>query len=263
VTETANTRNSSYNALQVKMEKRGAKGAFLASYTWSRCIDNTNYGGAGGGSTPQYAYNLAAEKGPCSFNANQRLVFSSIYELPMGAGHGFLAHGWPSYLVSHWQLTGIFSTQTGQPFTIGDSTPQSLTLPTGSQDRPNVVGNPLVGGQVAANPTCAAPAKVGIPSMWFNPCAFVFAAGQFGNDGRNNLNAPGYVNLDLSLLKDISITETRKLQLRFESYNLANHPEFDIPAHTFGSSTFGKVLTSNAYGGRPPRQVQLGAKFIF
>ena len=263
VTVTNNSRDSTYNAMQVKVEKRGTKGAFLTSYTWSRCIDNTNYGGAGGGSTPQYAFNLAAEKGPCSFNANQRLVFSYIYELPIGAGHGILAHGWASSLVSHWQLTGIFSLQTGQPFTIGDAAPQSGTLPTGSQDRPNVVGNPLVAGPVAANPTCVAPTEVGIPSMWFNPCAFMLAPGHFGNLGRNNLNAPGYVDVDFSVLKSIPWKETRRVELRAEAYNLANHPEFDIPAHTFPGATFGKVLTSNAYGGRPPRQIQLGAKIIF
>ena len=43
-----------------------------------------------------------------------------------------------------------------------------------------------------------------------------------------------------------------------EAYNLFNHPELDIPNHTLGSATFGQVLTSNAYGGRPPRQIQLG-----
>jgi hypothetical protein len=263
VTVTGNSRNSTYNALQAKLEKRGAKGAFLASYTWSRCIDNTNYGGSGGGSTPQYAFNLAAEKGPCSFNANQRMVVSYIYELPFGAGHAMLNSGFASKLVSHWQMTGIYSIQTGQPFTIGDASPQSGTLPTGSQDRPNVVGNPLVAGPVAANPTCNAPTAVGIPSMWFNPCAFVLAPGHFGNLGRNNLNGPGYNNLDFSVQKTIPWTEARRIEFRAEAYNLANHPQFDLPAHTFPSPTFGKVLTSNAYGGRPPRQIQLGLKLIF
>ena len=99
--------------------------------------------------------------------------------------------------------------------------------------------------------------------MWFNPCAFVFAPGQFGNDGRNNINGPGYVDLDATLMKNISWTEKRRIELRFEAYNLANHPEFDLPNKNFGTATFGQVQTSNGYGGRPPRQIQLGVKLYF
>jgi hypothetical protein len=263
VTETGASRWSTYNALQAKVEKRGTQWALLASYTWSRCIDDSNYGGAGGGATPQYAYNFAAEKGPCSFNANQRLVISYVYELPMGTGHSFLGQGPASHVVSHWQLTGIYAAQTGQPFTIGDASPQSGTLPTGSQDRPDVVGNPLVGGPVAGNPTCVAPSQVGIPGMWFNPCAFLFVKGQFGNDGRNNLDGPGYNNWDFSVMKTIPWKEARRFEVRFETYNLFNHPQFDIPDRTLGDANFGKVLSSNGYGGRPPRQIQVGVKFYF
>jgi hypothetical protein len=263
VSETSSNRWSAYNALQTKVEKRGNQWSMLVSYTWSRCTDDTNYGGAGGGTTPQYAYDLAAEKGLCSFNTNQRFVVSYVYELPVGAGHRFLGQGWASHALSHWQLTGIFSMQTGQPFTIGDASPQSGTLPTGSQDRPDIVGNPLVAGPVAANPTCKAPTQVGVSGMWFNPCAFVLAPGQFGNDGRNNLNGPGYSDWDFSLMKGIRWTEKRRIEMRFEAYNLFNHPSFDLPDHTLGDANFGQVLSSNAYGGRPPRQIQLGVKLYF
>jgi hypothetical protein len=116
---------------------------------------------------------------------------------------------------------------------------------------------------VAANPNCVAPAEVSTPNAWFNPCAFAFAPGRFGNAGRNSLNAPAYANVDFSLLKNIPLREARRLQFRAEAYNLFNHPELDIPNHTFGSPTFGQILTANAYGGRPPRQIQLGLKFIF
>jgi hypothetical protein len=263
VNMTNNSRSSVYHSMQVKLEKRGIGGAFLTSYTWSRCIDNGGAGGSGGGSTAQYAFNLRDEKGLCSHNSSQRLVFSSVYELPIGGGHRLLANGLPSYLLGHWQLSGIFAYSGGQPFTIGNAVPQSGTLPSGAADRPNVVGDPLVGGQVAGNPTCVAPEQVGTPNAWFNPCAFMFAAGRFGNAGRNSLNAPGYINVDFSLQKNIPINEARKLQFRAEAYNLFNHPQLDIPNRTLGSPTFGQVLTANAFGGRPPRQIQLGLKFIF
>jgi Carboxypeptidase regulatory-like domain/TonB dependent receptor len=259
-------RYSSYNALQAKVERRSPRGGnFLAAYTWSRCIDDgsTLFGSLGGGNTPQYALNLAAEKGLCNFNVNQRLVFSYVYDIPMGAGHDFLGHGFASHILSNWELAGILSVQTGQPFTIQRGVPQSMTTPTGTQDRPNVVGNPLVGGMIAANPGCIAPSQVGIPTAFFNTCAFAAAPGQFGNAGRDNLLGPGYDDLDFSVLKDVVFTEKRRLQFRFEVFNIFNHPNFDLPNNNFDSKTFGQILSENEYGGRPPRQIQLGLKVIF
>jgi hypothetical protein len=262
----SNSRDSTYNSLQVKIEKRSAEGgSFLASYTYSRCIDNGSslFGALGGGTTPQYALNLAAERGLCNFNTNQRFVASYIYELPIGKGHQFLNKGVTGYLLSHWQLSGILTLQSGQPFTVQRGVPQSFTQPTGGTDRPNVAGNPLVAGTIAGNPACAAPTEIGGPSMWFNPCAFIAAPGTFGNNGRDNLLGPAYYNLDFSLLKDFSITERQRLQFRAEAFNLLNHPLFDLPTNNFDSANFGKILSANAYGTRPPRQIQLGLKYIF
>jgi hypothetical protein len=53
------------------------------------------------------------------------------------------------------------------------------------------------------------------------------------------------------------------LQLRGEVFNLFNHPNFDIPSRLFGGLNFGEVLSENAYGNKPPRQIQLGLKYIF
>ena len=255
--------DSDYNSLQVKLEKRSSKGgAFLTAYTWSRCIDDVS-GGIGGGATPQYAQDLKNERGLCSFNANQRLVFSYVYELPIGVGSGFLNHGIAGQILGHWQVSGIFSTQTGQPFTVNRGVPQSGTLPTGTSDRPNVVGDPLVAGAIAGNAACVAPAAVGVPSAWINKCAFAAAPGQFGNTGRNALLSPGYTNQDFSLLKDVRFRESQRIEFRAEAFNLLNHPNFDPPNHNFDSAAFGQIQSANAYGGRPPRQIQLGLKYIF
>ena len=260
-----NSRDSSYNALQVKFQRRFTTGSFLTSYTYSRCIDDgsTLFGALGGGTTPQYAQNLKAERGLCNFNTNQRLVFSYVYDLPFGRGHSLLNHGLANQVLGNWQVNGILSVQSGQPFTISRGVPQSGTLPTGTSDRPNVVGDPTQGGAIANNASCLAPAQVQTVSHWFNTCAFVAAPGQFGNVGRDNIIGPGYVDLDFSLLKNIPIREKIHLEVRGEAFNLLNHPSFDLPNHNFDSATFGRITSSNAYGGRPPRQVQLGLKFIF
>jgi hypothetical protein len=117
---------------------------------------------------------------------------------------------------------------------------------------------------VAANPGCIAPAQVHTVADWFNPCAFVAAPGRFGNAGRNFLIGPDFKDVDFSVLRDIRLgSESRLLQLRAEFFNLFNHPNFDLPSSNFDGNAFGALQSANAFGGRPPRQVQLAVKFLF
>jgi len=78
------------------------------------------------------------------------------------------------------------------------------------------------------------------------------------------LIGPGLNNLDFSLLKGIPFRhEGRRLEFRAEFFNLFNIPHFDIPGRTFGTSALGAVQSANAFGNKPPRQIQLGLKYIF
>jgi len=78
------------------------------------------------------------------------------------------------------------------------------------------------------------------------------------------LIGPGLNNLDFSLVKDIAFRhEGRRLQVRGELFNLFNIPHFDIPGRSFSGSGFGVVQPANEYGSKPPRQVQLGVKYLF
>jgi hypothetical protein len=263
-----NNRFSTYQALQLKAEKHTAKGlSFLLAYTYSRCIDDgsTLFGGLGGGNTAQYQGNLLAEKGLCNFNTNHRIALSAVYALPFGRGQRFLPdHGFLTSLASHWEISAIDTEETGQPFTVVRGIAQSHTYPTAGGDRPNIVANPMVAGPVAANPGCVAPSVVGVPQMWFNPCAFVAAPNAFGDEGRDALIGPRFDDLDFTLLKEVPLkSEARLLQLRLEVFNIFNHPNFDLPNNNFDSTTFGQLQTANAYGSRPPRQIQLGVKIIF
>lgn len=99
-----------------------------------------------------------------------------------------------------------------------------------------------------------------MPGSWFNPCAFLIGpVPSLGNLGRNTVIGPDFRNLDFSLAKEIPLhSESRKLQFRVESFNLANRPNFDIPNNVANSATFGQVTSADAFGGKPPRQIQLG-----
>jgi hypothetical protein len=95
--------------------------------------------------------------------------------------------------------------------------------------------------------------------LWFDTSAFVLPAlGTFGNAGVGILRGPGLDVIDLSVSKQFALGETRTLQARVDVFNLLNHPVFNAPDRTLGSSTFGQVL-----GSQLEREIQLGVKFAF
>ncbi len=262
-----NSRDSDYNSLQVKLQKSTSHGlSFLSAYTFSRCIDDGSglFGSTGDGGTPQYAYDLRAEKGLCNFNTNHRLVFSTVYQLPFGQGRQYVKNGFVSKLFGDWDLSAILTDQTGHPFTVVRGIPQSGTLPSGGSDRPNVVGDPNKAGPVAANPTCVAPTQVRTTTDWFNPCAFVAAPGAFGDEGRDALIGPGLNNLDFSIQREIPLrSEARRLQFTAQFFNLLNTPHYDIPVINFDAANFSSIPSSNVSATQPPRQIQLALRLIF
>ena len=114
------------------------------------------------------------------------------------------------------------------------------------RDRPDLIGDPHL-----SNPT---------PSLWFNKAAFRSPAQYtYGSAGRNILRSGPLKDLDLSLFREDRMTERIKMQFRAESFNLLNHPAFDVPQTTITSPLFGVV--SGTIGNA--RQIQLGLKLLF
>jgi hypothetical protein len=271
--------SSSYNSLQLRSEKRvGQDLAFLAAYTFSKSLDDVSsvFGGSVGSGLPQNSDDLSAERGLSDFNARQRFVLSSVYDLPFGR-KWLKGPGVGERILAHWQAAGILTVQTGSPFTVNlaSSESGSAIAAFGNPYRPDLIANPYRPGPVMANPNAAchetiaegglAASVVDQPGSWFNTCAFVQPPdGQFGNAGRNIMTGPGFNNLDFSLSRSMPLRgDKHHLQLRGEFFNMLNHPNFDIPNHVFGGPTFGEVLSANAYGNKPPRQIQLGLKYVF
>ena len=277
--------SSSYQSMQFRSERRVSHGlTFLASYTYSKSIDDISsiFGGSAGSGLPQDSRNLSGDRGLSDFNAAQRLSLSFLYDLPFRRMWA-KGPGWSRRLLDNWQSAGILTAQSGSPFTVVlPGAPAASAAAFGNPERPNLVGDPFKAGPVEANPTCQAPAEVGTPQNWFNQCAFAQPAQEtfgpaFGTEGRNILTGPGYTNLDFSLAKSIPLrVESHRLQLRGEFFNLLNHPNFDIANHTFDltacaqnnsllcpAGNFGSILSANAYGDKPPRQIQLSFKYIF
>jgi len=256
--------NSSYHAMEASLRKRFSRGlSFLASYTYSKAIDDVSSFNISGSGSVQVAgendlaqdpFNLAAERGPSLFDARHRLVFSYQWSLP------FWQHGsqWYKRALGGWQLNGIATMMSGTPFTVFDSrdVSQQGGAPeiTGfSANRPN-----LVAGQ---NPN-AGPRSV---NDWLNASAFAritpdpeSPVQQFGTEGRNRALGPRYGNWDFSAFRDIRLTESTALQFRAEFFNILNHPNFHLPNSDISSPTFNHILKSE-----PPRLVQFGLKLRY
>jgi hypothetical protein len=97
------------------------------------------------------------------------------------------------------------------------------------------------------------------PEEWFDTSVFSLPAQfTFGNAPRNAVVGPGLHQFDLALQKEVLLTETVKLQLRAEAYNLFNHPNFNIPNRTAFTPNFGKISSA-----QDARQLQFAARLAF
>jgi outer membrane receptor protein involved in Fe transport len=262
VGEIASIANSSYNAVETSLRKRFSHGlSFLASYTWSHSIDDvSSFNITGSASQPvagendlaQDPFDLAAERGRSMFDSHDRLVLSYQWVLP------FLQHSstWYGHVLGNWQLNGIFTAMSGGPFTVFDSNDVSLQgqapeITGFSANRPNLVGNPNFGPRTAQE--------------WFNVKAFQQLQPDplgrfevFGDEGRNVVQGPGYVNWDFSAFKNIRLTESKELQFRGELFNVLNHTNFRLPVSDIESPTFGQIQSDVS-----PRVIQVALKFLF
>jgi len=255
----ANAAHSSYHGLQTKLQRRFEKGLFfLASYTWSKSIDNNSNGSDGaaalnGSQQPQDSFNLAAERGPSTFDRTHYFVFSGIWELPIGRGKS-LAKDIPrvaDLFIGGWQLSGIYSAFSGAPFSINYECGNLVGNSTDTtRCRPNVAGDPstVSGGQSI--------------EQWFNTRAFALPpANTFGNSGRDILRSPGYKNLDLGISKyfPFSNDQVRRIQVRAEMFNTFNNVNLGFPNTRIDQPTqFGKIRTA-----APARIVQFGLRLEF
>jgi hypothetical protein len=242
--------SSNYHALVLRTEKRLSAGLMvMASYTFSKSIDNDSLGNSVVSSNLDQSNNKSLERGLSSFDARHRFVASFTYDLPFKSGNKVLFA-----LFGNWQTGGIITQQSGQPFTVNINTDRAnVGL---NNQRPNLVGNPNLPGDQRT------------PERWFNTSAFaVQPTGTFGTAGRNIVTGPGTNLVDFSLLKNIRINERHRLQFRTEFFNLFNHPNFDFPERicTVTTTPTGPACTGfgSISAARDPRILQFGLKYLF
>ena len=250
-----------YDSLQASLNLRNWHRAHgTLAYTWSHSMDHVSGLNIGGELRPVLPVTigdqssidaaLVREKGNSLYDTRNRVVLSFGYELPRLLDKSLVKR----LIVGGWQINGIFQVQSGNPFTPVNSstTAQSLTF------RPNVTCDPTSGAlhkpQGFFNTACFS-----LPTTTVSGVTHIDNS-QSGNERRNTLVGPGFNTTDASLFKDFNLTESQKIQFRFEVFNLFNEAHFAQPNLTFGTSTFGKITSTV---GNDSRVVQLAAKYAF
>jgi hypothetical protein len=258
ITQVKSIGTSSYNSLQVEAIRRFKNGlTFDANYTWAHSLDDIS--DALGVLVNDSSGPLDASK-PISFNrANSqfdirhRVVLSYNYEIPF-AKH---FHGWRKYLLDGWTQSGVFSSQSGLPATVFAAPISGISdlLLNGTNNGNSAVNTTVDGDATKLHPgpffpTYTVPASLAVsePLLEHN-----------GTSGRNHLRLDGQTDFDAAFSKSFRFTESKYFQLRWETFNVLNHPNFSGYQNVFGGSQF-NTYTSTATNGR---QMQLSAKFIF
>ncbi len=230
--------NSSYQAGTLTVRKRFDHGMFFrANYTFGKSIDTAsglNYAGNGGYQGAQDSLNLNSERGRSDFDIRHVFSMNFAWQLPFRQ----------NVLIRGWQLAGTGTAYSGQPFTPQLSGPSNDLA---QATRPDRLSNGALD-----NPTA---------NMWYNVAAFPIvpdSAYRYGNSGRNILDGPGSIAMNLALSKNFQIRERSRAQFRWETFNTTNHSNLNLPAVNIDKSNAGTITKA-----KPARVMQLGLRLQF
>jgi hypothetical protein len=196
------------------------------------------------------------------------------YLLPFGQGQSLFgaASNLVSKFIGGWQVSGISTFQTGQPFSVTYTAPGS---PVGQvSGRANVVPGVSLYPSSKTRAEWFNPAAFTAPpcynSVGSGPCSTLYTTGgpttydTYGTSGYNMLWGPGWQDWDMNLQKNITWQDRYRLQLRVDSFNIFNHPNFAPPnASITSTSNVGQITSASSSPTYEPRTVEFAVKFNF
>jgi hypothetical protein len=202
----SNSGTSSYNSLQVQVNKRMTHGVVAGiAYTWSKAIETQN-------SNPFVSGRVWTHR-LSSFD--QRHMFVAHYTWSLPKASKVMPNPFVRAVLDEWELSGITTFATGTPSGIGYSLSPSADW---------------VGGDAGARVNITGPVPSSNPTFfkWFNTESIALPAkGSYGNAAQTLFTLPGINNFDLTVMKNIPLgSESRKLRIKTEFYNAFNHTQY-------------------------------------
>ncbi len=251
--------NSNYHGGTIELRKSFSKGfSFQTNYRFSKWIDTSS-----DTSTGQFSDNSEPGKGAQDIDCLKCERARSLFDIP----HRFsfagvwspnlfkTTNGILEFLAKDWQISTIFTAQSGRPFSVWN----------GAADYNRDGGGGAVGGGFYDRPNAPTTnintnfSRRDFLNGLFPASAFPAPTpGTNGNLGRNTFYGPGFMTLDISLVRQFSFSETRKLMLKLEAFNALNNVNLFLPNADLSLATFGK--STQAF---EPRTLQASVKFVF
>jgi len=233
---------SHYDGLEVSLKKTYTNGMqFNANYVWGKSMD---FQDSDHKATGEMGNNPKVDYGRSDFMQKYVIKLSGVYELPLGQGKQYLNEGkWWQNELGGWRVSGLLGIRAGQPFNA------------------NASDNSNTGGGIQNRATQSCNGNTGPKTLaeYFNTSCYAVPANNiFGNERRNDLNAPQNTNLDMSVFKEFVIWDNLKFQWRTDAFSALNHPLPTQPNNSCCSGTFGQITSKSA-----ARSIQLSAKVLW
>jgi hypothetical protein len=276
----SNNANSTYHSLQAEVKRRMRGVDLQANYTFSKVLANTtgtnqsNFEALLDNANPQLEAGRAPYDLAHSFKAN------GVYDLPVGDGHWVSFGRIGNQFLGGWRISSILNWQSGVPFSIlsgrgtvnrasrsGSNTANTLLNMEQlgdivkfrmAADGPYIIAASAINSTAAAGPLGAGVAADGTApftgQVFFHP-----TAGTNGTLQRRVFTGPSAFGMDIALAKTISVRESQDVEVRMESFNILNHPTFNVGDQSIGSTNFGKI--TGTFGDR--RIIQLSMHYRF
>jgi hypothetical protein len=234
---------ANYNGLLMSVQRRGNGLSIQANYTISRCIsDRWNSEPGVAGAPYMIPGDRAADRGHCQNSPDRSLNASLVYQIPT-AGRGAVSRA----LSGGWQVSTILSALSGSYFTVTSGVDAALT------GQPNQRANQILDDPFMPDRKF---------SQWLNPAAFrVPANGTYGTMPLDAIVGPGRWNVDAALSRSFEFGSSRRVQFRWEVFNVFNTTNPSNPVSALNSADFGRITSLAA--GTAPRIMQFAAKYLF
>jgi len=287
--------SSVYHGMITQLRRRFARGFEIgASYTLSKSIDDMSVdpvaATSGGGlsstnsRTPSDVRNFRLDRAVSDFDNTHVFVANGVLELPFGRDRTWAKSvpGWANHFVGGWTLTGIFTRQSGEPYTINSG----MRTANGYKVSRAELKGPLPESSLKFVEGVKGPVVYQVSDIDANNCRQVigtesyFCINEPGGYGmsRNAVRGPGFWNFDAGVVKKFDLSERVRLQFRSEFFNIFNHVNFENPRNassgspTVTSSLFGQTCcitaalpssTTIIANGEPNRVIQFALKLQF